>query len=87
MPFVFNNDCLEAFKELKNQFISSLILCYYNLDFKLILEIDAFNRVVAGILLQLYLDGEWYPIAFFLKTMDPAECNYKVYDKEMLTII
>jgi len=51
------------------------------------LETDAFNRVIAGILLQLYLDGEWYPITFFLKTMDPAECNYKVYNKEMLAII
>jgi len=51
------------------------------------LEMDASNRVIAGILLQLYLDGEWYPIAFFLKIIDPAKCNYKVYNKEMLAII
>ena len=51
------------------------------------LEMDTSNKVVAGILLQLYLDGEWYPIAFFLKIMDLAECNYKVYNKEMLAII
>ncbi len=49
---------MEAFKELKDWLISSLILYYYNLGLKLMLEIDAFNRVVAGILLQLYLDGE-----------------------------
>jgi len=48
---------------------------------------DASDGVIVGILLQLYLDSEWYPIAFFLKTMDPAEYNYKVYDKEMLAII
>ena len=42
---------MEAFGELKNRLISSLILYYYNLDLKLILEIDAFNRVIAGILL------------------------------------
>ena len=58
MPFIFNNNCIKAFKELKNQFISSLILCHYNLDLELILKIDAFNGVIAGILLQLYLDGE-----------------------------
>jgi len=51
------------------------------------LETDASNRVVAGILSQLHLDGEWYPIAFFLKIIDPAECNYKVHNKEMLAII
>jgi len=51
------------------------------------LEMDASNRVIAGILLQLYLDGKWYPITFFLKTMDPAKCNYEVHNKEMLAII
>jgi len=51
------------------------------------LETDASNGVIAGILLQLYLDGEWYPITFFLKIMDPAKCNYKVYNKEILAII
>jgi hypothetical protein len=51
MPFVFNNNYIETFKELKNWFISSLILCYYNLDFKLMLKTDAFNKVIAVILL------------------------------------
>jgi hypothetical protein len=51
------------------------------------LETDAFDRVVAEILLQLHLDGKWYPITFFLKIMDPAKCNYEVYNKEMLAII
>ena len=51
------------------------------------LEIDAFNGVIAGILLQLHLDGEWYPITFFLKIMALAECNYKVHNKEILAII
>ena len=48
---------------------------------------DAFNKVIAEILLQLYLDSKWYPIAFFLKIMDLAEYNYKVYNKEILAII
>ena len=58
MPFIFNKDYIEAFKELKDRLISSLILRYYNLDLKLILETDASNKVIAGILLQLYPDGE-----------------------------
>jgi hypothetical protein len=51
MPFVFNNSYIEAFEEIKDLLISSLILYYYNLDLKLILETDASNRVIAGILL------------------------------------
>jgi len=57
-PFIFNNNYIEAFKELKNQLISSLILYYYNLDLELILKIDISNRVVVGVLLQLYLDSK-----------------------------
>ena len=78
---------MEAFKELKNRLIFSLILYYYNLDLELILEIDASNRVIAGILSQLYLNSEWYPVAFFLKMMAPAKCNYKVHNKKILAII
>ena len=51
------------------------------------LETDASDGVVAGILSQLHPDGEWHPIAFFSKTMAPAECNYEIHDKEMLAII
>ena len=58
MSFIFDNNCIKAFKELKDRLIFFLILCYYDLDLKLMLEMDAFNRVVAGVLLQLYLDGE-----------------------------
>ena len=51
------------------------------------LKTDAFNKVIAGILSQLYLNSKWYPITFFLKIMAPAKCNYKVYNKEMLVIV
>ena len=51
------------------------------------LKIDTSDRVIAGILSQLYLDGEWYPIAFFLKTIALTECNYKVYNKKILAIV
>jgi hypothetical protein len=27
------------------------------------------------------------PVAFFSKRMVPAECNYEIYDKELLAII
>jgi len=51
MPFIFNDKFIETFEELKNQLISSLILYHYNLDFKLMLEINTFNGVVAEVLL------------------------------------
>ena len=78
---------MEAFNKLKDWLISSPVLYYYNLDLKLMLKIDASDGVIAGILLQLYLDSEWYPVAFFLKIINLAKCNYEIYDKEILAII
>ena len=63
------------------------ILRHCNPSYESILETDASDGVVAGIFSQLHPDGEWYPVAYFSKTMAPAECNYKIYDKEMLIII
>ena len=51
MSFIFNDNYIKAFKELKDWLISSLILYYYDLDFKLMLKIDTSNGVVAGVLL------------------------------------
>lgn len=50
------------------------------------LETDASDGVVAGVLSQKHGD-DWLPVAFFSKTMAPAELNYAVYDKEMLAIV
>ena len=51
------------------------------------IETDASDGVIAGVLSQLYPDGEWYLVAFYSKTIDLAECNYKIHDKEMLTVV
>jgi hypothetical protein len=50
MPFYFSNDYIEAFKELKHRLISAPLLCYYRPELESILEIDALNRVIIGIL-------------------------------------
>jgi hypothetical protein len=36
---------------------------------------------------QVNEQGVLRPCAFFLKKNSPAECNYEIYDKEMLAII
>ena len=32
-------------------------------------------------------DGILRPVAFFSKKMSPQECNYEIYDKELLAIV
>ena len=51
------------------------------------LETDALDEVVAGVLSQKGPDQLWHPIAYYSKTMASAECNYEIHDKELLAIV
>jgi hypothetical protein len=43
--------------------------------------------VFAGVLFQYGDDGILRPVAFFSKKYSVTECNYEIYDKELLAII
>jgi len=47
---------------------------------------DALGYAIEGVLSQEQ-DGKWKPIAFLLRTMQPAERNYEIYDKKLLAIV
>ena len=51
------------------------------------IEIDASDLAMSGILSQLEDDGKWHPCAFMSKSFIPAQINYDVHDKEMLAIV
>ncbi len=48
---------------------------------------NAFNLVTGEILFQYDHKGVLHLVAFYNKSMIPAECNYYIYDKELLAII
>ena len=86
VPFQFSLECQAAFDLLKNLLTTAPLLRHYHQDLPCLLETDASDVVVAGVLSQQH-DGDWFPVAYFSKTMLPAELNYAVHDKEMLAII
>jgi hypothetical protein len=45
------------------------------------------DRVISGILSQKQRDNLWRPIAYFSKTINSAEYNYLIYNKELLAIM
>jgi len=49
-------------------------------------ETDTSGHAIGGVLLQEQ-EEKWKPIAFLSRTMQPAEQNYKIYDKELLAIV
>jgi hypothetical protein len=51
------------------------------------METDASNYAYSAVLLQKQPDGWHHPIGFMSKSMNPAEQNYGIPDKEALTIV
>ena len=76
-----------AFNTLKEAFTSDVILCHYNPDHKIVVETDASDYVSGDILFQYNEDGVLHSVAYFSKKHNSAECNYEIYDKELMAIV
>jgi len=86
VPFVWGPEQQAAFDLLKKAFTSAPILRHFDYDREIIVETDASDYVSAGILSQHDDDGVLHPVAFYSKKHSPAECNYEIYDKELMAI-
>jgi hypothetical protein len=85
--FNFNSDCKRSFDQLKEAFTQAPILRHFDPDLPILVEADASDYVVAGVLSQTDTKGVTCLIAYFSKRMSPAEGNYEIYDKELLAIV
>jgi hypothetical protein len=62
-------------------------LIFFNYNRKTILETDASDWASGGVLSQIDDEGVLRPVAYFSSKHSAAECNYEIYDKELLAII
>jgi len=76
----------EAFEELKKKITSQPVLALPRREGKFRVETDASGHAIGGVLFQEQ-EEKWKPIAFLSRTMQPAERNYEIYDKELLAIV
>jgi hypothetical protein len=63
------------------------ILRHYDPDRPALLESDASDFAIAGILSQKFEDGKVHPVRFVSRKLNPAELKYDVYDMEMLAVV
>ena len=87
VKFTWTEECKLAFEELKKRVCEAPILIYFDFSKECHVETDSSDYVSAGVLSQEDDNGILHPVAFFSKQMVPAECNYEIYDKELLAII
>ena len=65
-PWNFSTDCRHSFNLLKEAFTSTPILTHYQPNAPIIVETDASDYAIAGILSNICPDSEIHPVAFLL---------------------
>ena len=76
-----------VFKELKRVFTIRPVLVVPDLDKEMRVKADASEYATGEVLSIKCGDKKWRPVAFISKSLNKAERNYKIYDREMLAII
>ena len=86
-PFEWNETCQTAFESLKKQMTEASVLRHFDQNCELYLKTDSSDYVNSDVLLQKNDDDILHSVAFYSKNLLLTECNYKIYDKELLAII
>ena len=85
--FTWNPEAQRAFEELKQRFTESPILAFFDPERDVVIETDVSDHNIVGVISQPDNQGRLRPLAFYLKKLGPAECNYQIYKKELLAIV
>nr|GEY62709.1 reverse transcriptase domain-containing protein [Tanacetum cinerariifolium] len=85
-PFIFSNECIQAFRTLKEKLTEAPILIAPNWDQPFELMCDASDYAVGAVLGQR-VEKHFWLIHYASKTMNQAETNYTTAEKEMLAVV
>ncbi|GJV48116.1 reverse transcriptase domain-containing protein [Tanacetum coccineum] len=85
-PFIFSEECVQAFQTLKKKLTKALILIAPDWDQPFELMCDASDYAIGAVLGQR-IEKHFRPIHYASKTMTEAESNYTTTEKEMLAVV
>nr|GFB16615.1 reverse transcriptase domain-containing protein [Tanacetum cinerariifolium] len=85
-PFIFLNECIQAFRILKEKLTKASIRIVSNWDQPFELMCDISDYAVGAILGQR-VEKHFRPIHYASKTMTQAKTNYTTTEKEMLAVV
>ena len=87
IKFDWSSAAEQAFQALKAAFTSALILVMFDLNKPSTVESDSSDCITGEVLSQSDSQGVLHSVTYFFTRMSPAECNYDIYNKELLAII
>ena len=79
--------CQKSFESLKKIIIQALILRHFDKFKKVILKIDSSDYVNEEVFSQYDDENNLHSMIFYSRNLLLAECNYKIYNKELLIIV
>ena len=74
-----------AFANIKRSLAEATLLVHPEQDAPTCIMTDA-SEVAVGAVLQQHIQGQWCPLAYFSKALQPAERRYSTFDRELLAI-
>ena len=84
--FAFDDECLTAFKLIKEALITAPIVQAPNWDFPFEIMCDASDYAVGAVLGQR-IDKKLHVIYYASRTMDDAQVRYATTEKELLAVV
>ncbi|KAH9244117.1 hypothetical protein BASA81_018514 [Batrachochytrium salamandrivorans] len=85
--FVWGPEQEKSLQALKDAFAHSDFLTHPDETRPFIVETDASDYAISGVLSQYDDTDVLRPIAFYARQMNSAERNYEIYDKELLAVV
>ena len=77
----------KAVEEIKEAFLSPMILRHYDPALRTILQTDASDYAMGAVLSQIDKDGREWVVSFASNSLDTAQRNYSVTEKECLAVV
>ena len=88
VPFLFDDQCMQAFRSLKAVLTSAPVLRYPDFSGKYPFQVytDASDKAIGAVLHQTFPDGS-HPIAYASRVLQPSEICLPIYARESLAAV
>jgi len=86
-PWEWSPKCKQAFDILKKIFCMEPALKMPDPSAPFSITTNASKHTTGGVLMQQNTNRGWKPCTFLFQSLNPAEWNYDIYDKELLAVI
>ena len=85
--YAWNEECEFAFERLKYLLCSYPLLAFPRISEPFIVEVDASDLAVGGVLLQDDCNGKSHPVAYFSNTLQTSQRKWSAYSKEAYALV